>query len=57
MEAGQMAYEGYRTYSDCRSPVTGVWLPEWHEQTEDIRAAWRAAADAVVMWMQTGGAD
>jgi hypothetical protein len=57
MEAGQAAYEGYRVYSDGRSLVSGEPLPDWHQQDPEIRAAWRAAADAVVMWLQLGGAD
>lgn len=49
IEPGRAAYEGYRAYSDGRSLVSGAALPEWDAQDPEIRAAWRAAADAVLM--------
>lgn len=57
MDAGQVAYEGYRVYAEGRSLVTGDDLPEWHGLAPEVRAAWRAAADAVVMWLHMGGAE
>jgi hypothetical protein len=44
---GQIAYEGY--YESCggKSLISGAQLPQFHEQREDIRNAWEAAANAV----------
>jgi hypothetical protein len=50
VDIGQVAYEGYCTVSDGKSLVSGAPLPTWEEQAPEIREAWRAAADAVLMF-------
>jgi len=52
MDLGRAAYDGYREYSDGKSLISGETLPEWEDQSAEIRAAWRAAADCVVMVLQ-----
>jgi hypothetical protein len=47
---GDVAYEAYRLSVNGRSVVTGDPLPVWLDLPEPIRAAWRAAAGAVVMY-------
>lgn len=56
MELGMAAYDGYRTYSNGVSLISGDPIPEWDDQTPEIRAAWRAAADNVMMIYQLGQA-
>jgi hypothetical protein len=51
IDPGKLAYEGYSAYSDNKSLVSGEPLPTWEEQSEEIRGAWRAAADVVVMYV------
>lgn len=46
---GRAAYEAYCQCTGGRSAVTGAELPTWDNQRPDIREAWRAAADAVLM--------
>lgn len=53
LEMGRMAYEGYRVGSDGKSLISGAVLPEWADLAPEIRAAWRAAADAVLMYADT----
>lgn len=55
MDIGQVAYEGYRAASDGKSLVSGAPLPAWSEQAPEIREAWRAAADAVLMFTESRG--
>lgn len=50
VDIGQVAYEGYCAVSDGKSLVSGGPLPTWEEQAPEIREAWRAAADAVLMF-------
>lgn len=50
VDLGQVAYEGYCAVSDGKSLVSGESLPTWGEQAPEIREAWRAAADAVLMF-------
>lgn len=47
---GDVAYEAYRQTTGGRSLVSGAPLPGWLDLPEDIREAWRAAADAVLMY-------
>lgn len=51
VDIGQVAYEGYCAMSDGKSLVSSEALPTWAEQAPEIRAAWRAAADAVLMFV------
>ncbi len=44
---GKIAYEGYCSKSGNKSLITGAQLPSWDDLSEDIKAAWFAAADAV----------
>jgi hypothetical protein len=46
---GRAAYMAYCQCFDGRSAITGEPLPTWEDQRPDIREAWRAAADAVLM--------
>lgn len=53
LDPGFVAYEGYRAASDGKSLVSGAALPPWHELGENIRVAWRGAADVVLMMEQS----
>lgn len=44
---GEIAYEAYRAHTHGKSAITGLAIPPWGSLTEDIQAAWRAAAIAV----------
>lgn len=44
---GRAAYNAYCASVGGRSAISGDRLPTWDEQREDIRVAWRRAADAV----------
>lgn len=44
---GREAYRAYCAATGGRSAVSGAVLPGWAEQSEEIQAAWRAAAGAV----------
>jgi len=46
---GRVAYEAYLQMTGGRSLILGDKLPNWEDQRPDIREAWRAVADAVVM--------
>lgn len=45
---GQVAYEGYLTYSDGKSLKTGEPLPTWIDQGDDIKSAWEFSARDVI---------
>lgn len=45
---GQIAYEAYRAYSHGKSLATGASIPEWECLRPDIKAAWEAAAFALM---------
>jgi len=51
MDLGQVAYEGYRVSCDGKS-IRGEELPSWDGQAPEIREHWRAAADAVKMFLE-----
>lgn len=42
-ELAEYAYEGYRSETGGKSAVTGAFIPPWHETTDAVRNAWRAA--------------
>lgn len=44
---GETAYAGYLASCGGKSLISGAPLPAWADQSEAIRAAWDAAADAV----------
>ena len=44
---GQTAYEAYREYSDGKSLISGMDIPEWEGLDPRIQSAWEAAGDAV----------
>ena len=44
---GETAYSGYFVACGGKSLISGADLPSWDEQSEEIRAAWAASADAV----------
>lgn len=48
---GQVAYLAYKDASDGKSLISGAPLPQWHEQRQEIRDAWDAAADAVIAYV------
>jgi len=52
IDLGRIAYEGYCLQADGHSLVSGKALPTWEKQSPEIRASWRAAADAVFMWLE-----
>lgn len=49
VEYGQVAYEGYCAASGNKSLVSGAELPSWEKLSPEIREAWRASADCVLM--------
>ncbi len=51
MDLGQVAYEGYLVSCDGKS-IRGEDLPAWNAQAPEIREYWRAAADAVKMFLE-----
>ena len=46
VELAQRLYEAYLDATDGKSLASGVILPEWAEQGEEYRQAWRAASGA-----------
>lgn len=52
---GKVAYDAYRATTGGHSAVTGQPLPEWEDQSEQIREAWSAAARAVRAEVTPGG--
>jgi hypothetical protein len=48
MDPGFVAYAAYFTYAEGKSLVSGAPLPQWGDLGQDVRAAWRAAADGVL---------
>lgn len=46
-EPGQVAYSGYFNWSGGKSLISGHPLPDWKEQSAEIKAAWAAAERAV----------
>lgn len=47
---GRAAYEAYKIAKDGRSLISGALLPGWDDLVPEISEAWRAAADAAVMF-------
>lgn len=45
-QLGKIAYDAYCAARGWKS-VRGEPLPHWQQQSEDLRAAWIAAAEAV----------
>lgn len=52
VDLGQVAYEAYCVAVGGRSAITGELLPSWNGQDPEVRAAWRAAADGVRMYLE-----
>lgn len=52
MDLGKVAYECYRVASNGHSLVSGVELPEWNQLDPNIKAAWRATADGLKMFLE-----
>jgi hypothetical protein len=52
IDLGSVAYAAYRVAVGGRSAITGELLPTWDGQDPEIRAAWRAAADGVRMYLE-----
>jgi len=50
LDIGQVAYEGYVASCGGKS-IRGEDLPSWADQDAAIRGHWRAAADAVTMFL------
>lgn len=46
-DLGRHAYEAYCSATGWKSAVSGVPLPYWEQQTDQIRGAWTQAAEAV----------
>jgi hypothetical protein len=46
-ELGMIAYNAYCRSTGGVSAVTGAKLPDWNEQSPEIRTAWNVAADAL----------
>jgi hypothetical protein len=51
------AYEGYVIGAGGRSLISGEPLPSWPDLGPELREAWRAAADAVLMFRAMAHAD
>lgn len=47
---GRLAYEAYLEACGGRSLVSGDELPEWDDQSPEIKAAWDHVGDAVLSW-------
>jgi len=47
---GQVAYDAYVRHCGGKS-IRGEDLPAWHEQAEEIRGHWDAAAQAVADYL------
>jgi hypothetical protein len=47
-EWGRIAYEAYFEQSKGVSLISGFPLPQWNDQSEKIKQAWKAAALAVL---------
>lgn len=47
IELGMIAYNAYCESTGWVSAVSGESLPDWTEQSPEIRAAWNAAAEAL----------
>lgn len=45
---GAIAYEAYCEHTGWKSLVSGADLPQWSALSPEIRAAWEAAASAVL---------
>ncbi len=54
IDIGQVAYEGYIASCGGKS-IHGEDLPSWQDQAPAIREHWRAAADAVTMFLALAG--
>lgn len=50
---GQVAYEGYLNFTGDKSLITGQPLPTWEENSSELKAAWEAAAGAVISSYET----
>lgn len=48
IDVGKIAYEAYSAKTGHRSAVSGEPLPSWEEQSQEIRDAWQASAEAVL---------
>jgi len=46
--SGQVAYEGYRRFSEGKSLASGEPIPEWDGLALEIQRAWEAAAMSVL---------
>lgn len=46
IELGKIAYDAYGESRGWKTVGNGT-MPQWDEQTEELRVAWRAAANAV----------
>ncbi len=44
---GKAAYDGYFGACGGKSLISGAPLPKWEDQSDEIKAAWMAAAEAV----------
>lgn len=45
---GKIAYDAYFGHCGGKSPISGEQLPIWENQSEAIKAAWEAVAEAVI---------
>ena len=52
LDPGFVAFMGYKQFTDNKTHDNRE-IPEWTELGEQIRGAWRAAADAVLMYKST----
>jgi hypothetical protein len=44
----EIAYKAYYDFSQGKSLISGLPLPKFNEQREDVQKAWEAAAKAVL---------
>ena len=47
MTLGEVAYEAYRKYANGKSLLTGLSIPSWPALSDEIKAGWEAAGEAV----------
>jgi|HubBroStandDraft_2_1064218.scaffolds.fasta_scaffold09378_5 hypothetical protein len=50
---GKIAYDAYVASSKGKSLISGLPLPNWAAQAQNIKDAWRAAAEAVIKESKT----
>lgn len=48
IRSGQLAYEAYCEYTGWKSLISGAPLPKWEDVKPEIKASWKASAEAIL---------